>query len=143
MKCAYCGEEFEPKIKDQRYCSRDCSNKDYYLRMKQQPARVVKCAWCGEEFKTHYYQQKYCSEECRKAARNEQTKEYFKKHKLPTVWKPARRVCLTCGREFTEHFRGDKFCSDECCLEYYPARIKYALVKTFVEEDMECRAVRG
>lgn len=140
MKCAYCGEEFETPKKYQRYCSRDCSSKDYYLRQKQQPLRVIKCARCGEEFKTRNPRQKYCSKECRIKGNNERSKKTVE---LPTAWGPARRICLNCGREFTEHFRGDKFCSDECCWEYYPAKIKYALVKTFVEEDMECTAVRG
>lgn len=30
-KCAHCGAEFTPKISKQRYCSKECSCKAYYL----------------------------------------------------------------------------------------------------------------
>lgn len=29
-KCMFCNKEFEPYHSNQRYCSKDCRNKDYY-----------------------------------------------------------------------------------------------------------------
>lgn len=71
-KCSICGKEFVPCSNNQKYCSRECSEKAKLQLMKQEynASKVLKlcktCVICGKEFKTNYTHQKTCSTDCRK-----------------------------------------------------------------------------
>lgn len=79
-KCEFCGKYFEPNTTFQKYCSRSCKDKAFYLKRKSRasppPPPIKKiCAVCGAEFipvKYNRNHQKYCSFNCawevRKAA---------------------------------------------------------------------------
>lgn len=133
MICSYCGKEFKPKQKTQKYCSIECVGKS------QRKRKMQKCIVCGKEFLGETYRQsKYCSLHCSAVAReqNKQTeylhrKEMLDKQRLikklikclnkrsKQLEKEINRnktkicVCAECGSEF-ETKRKVKYCSDRC-----------------------------
>ena len=86
MICQWCGKEFEPKTKRDRYCSRECSRlrdnnykKEYYREQRKKMQNPVReCRVCGKEFVPEVRNQLICSDECRKAKEREWRKEYYR-----------------------------------------------------------------
>ena len=92
MKCTYCGNEFTPRRKDQRYCSKSCKVMASRRRTKRRSktskkvnnspglaqtclndsahatippkGKLTFCAACGREFYARKVTQKYCSRRC-------------------------------------------------------------------------------
>ena len=92
MRCAYCGKEFTPRRKDQRYCSKSCKVMACRRRTKRRSktpekvnnspgltqkrlndsahatippkGKLTFCAGCGREFYARKVTQKYCSRSC-------------------------------------------------------------------------------
>ncbi len=92
MRCGYCGKEFEPRRKDQRYCSKSCKVMASRRRSKRgsktskkvnsspglsklclndsthttipPKGKLTFCAGCGREFYARKEGQKYCSRSC-------------------------------------------------------------------------------
>lgn len=90
--CSYCGKEFTPRRKDQRYCSKSCRNMASRRRTKRRsktsknannlpgltkicvnekahtsiPAKrkLAFCPTCGKEFYARREGQRYCSRSC-------------------------------------------------------------------------------
>lgn len=56
--CEYCGEEFTPYKKTQKFCSKECAEAS-----KKSQTKV--CLNCNKEFIASYPRQKFCSDECR------------------------------------------------------------------------------
>ena len=63
--CEQCGNEFDPKRADQRFCNRSCSAK-WTARQRGQVGIVAYvCAQCGREFRDYAGNHRaYCSKEC-------------------------------------------------------------------------------
>lgn len=60
--CAGCGEEFEPRDREQRYCSREC-----YFKHKEGGRVTLICANCDETFvvpASHADDRTHCSKKC-------------------------------------------------------------------------------
>ena len=84
-RCEICGSQFEPRIWNQKSCSKKCAGKRkrqveaaYYdaknkHRQKRKTrvergtiaANTSKCVICGKSFNSEYHGQKYCSDKCR------------------------------------------------------------------------------
>jgi len=86
MICKWCGKEFEPKTKRDRYCSRDCrrlqDNKyknEYYIKKRAEQRKPTKvCTVCGKEFVPVTHNQMICSAECRKIVERERQRLYYR-----------------------------------------------------------------
>ena len=130
MICEYCGLEFEPKYKGQKYCSIQCCNKSRAVRKTQ------KCIVCGKEFlATNYRPSKFCSCKCygeykylkslekRELERLEREKIKAIKSLISALNKRIKQLepkplykvkCIECGKEFMTSDRKIKYCSDKC-----------------------------
>ena len=103
-KCEVCGKLYEPKRKDQKYCSKQCKDK---RRNKPKGLVYIKtCKHCGETFAAKHHNEAYCSDECRKAVKKEyQHCHYMSKHdyyiKKHQEWKDNNReYCRSWNREY-------------------------------------------
>ena len=84
IKCHNCGEEFEQRRTNQKYCSIKCRQrynlhiyrliheeeerlrrKMAYIKGRKLKLKRVKCQTCGVEFMQRAYRQKYCCVNCR------------------------------------------------------------------------------
>ena len=99
MICKWCGKEFEPKTKRDKYCSPECrrlndndyKNK-YYLKKRAEqrnPFRV--CKVCGKEFIPVKYNQLICSDECRKVVAKQHCKDYYHSVRREQMQEETRR----------------------------------------------------
>jgi predicted nucleic acid-binding Zn ribbon protein len=97
QKCPHCGKKFEPKRKDQIYCSSKCRNLAYKKRKyRKEHLQVKECPVCGSKFATVSKRQIYCSVKCRNKANREKFKEKHKeelKEKIG-IWKTKNREKL-------------------------------------------------
>ena len=98
MVCRYCGSEFEPKWKKQKYCSVECG---HAARKTGRTVYEKSCLYCGTAFKTINPKQKYCTSACAARHAGDQRKgEYF---------------CEYCGKpRWSDHPNRNRFCSREC-----------------------------
>lgn len=82
--CVQCGTGFNA-IKNQRFCSPECSVKSGAHR-RRLPERTLKCAICNKTFETVSGNQKYCSPQCSGEA-----------SRIRSGVKTAMRLCPHCG----------------------------------------------
>ena len=85
IKCAYCGKEFIPIAKNQRFHSDECRKK-YYSEKQSADLKVAHriekvCPICGKKF-TGTPREKYCSKECFKVAQSKFRKERYLRDKI-------------------------------------------------------------
>lgn len=129
MKCENCGKEFEPRYCLQKYCSRQCKDRQYRLRQTKELPATIKCAVCGKEFEPANYRSKYCSMACRNVVQRERMRDRRYKEieatmrlarclsKPETENQPAAEnqpKCLHCGKPFKMLKETQKYCSREC-----------------------------
>jgi endogenous inhibitor of DNA gyrase (YacG/DUF329 family) len=82
MKCVVCGKEFESKNSNRKYCSKKCTNTQYYILKKQgMPARELTCPYCGKIFTTTRDNKIFCSETCGKRAWAKQKRDEDRKNR--------------------------------------------------------------
>ena len=85
IKCAYCGVEFVPYAKNQKFHTDECRQR--YYSEKQAKEETEKrhsektCIICGSKF-LGTPREKYCSSECYKVAHKELCKERHKRDKI-------------------------------------------------------------
>ena len=97
-RCEWCGDEFKPRRREQRFCSGSCAA-TWTARKRGQVGRVSgECPQCGKGFDTYAgNNRKYCSEECgHLAARTERPK------------------CLVCGKPV--RLMRNRYCSKSCSV---------------------------
>ena len=84
MLCEQCGQEFEPRMCRQRFCSYKCQ-RDYHNRKGRErraanpKPKLTKCLWCGQMFEKINGNQRYCSDKCKREVEKEQRERYNKK----------------------------------------------------------------
>lgn len=72
MECGFCGSEFIPIMRTQKYCNIECQQKQNYIKAKINKSKRLKekkiyqkqCLYCNKDFETTIYQQIYCTVEC-------------------------------------------------------------------------------
>jgi len=94
IECVICGNGFERKAQNQKYCSKECK-----LNSRQ---KVKKCLYCDNKF-TGYQRTSYCSMTCASLHNG----------------RSIRKNCQSCGIEFVskksnEKYGWGKYCSVEC-----------------------------
>ena len=119
--CEYCGAEFEPKHKLQKFCSKDCQVKNGNEQMRSKRAaekvgKVMNCEYCGKEFVAKTVKSKYCSNECCQKASHEKAKEERLERK-------KRMKCEECGKPLGE-YHSSVYCSKKCCYEATKRRLR-------------------
>jgi len=72
--CQACGEIFESRKPNQKYCSPRCGRKARNFQAGLSPKVEKICVICGKEFKTQSYNIKTCSPECSLILRREQSR---------------------------------------------------------------------
>ena len=88
VSCVFCGSDFIPQNKNQKFCSDDCRIKFYNSKRK----KYIYCIVCGEKIPEDRGS-KYCSDRCRDKAHV--------------------KNCEICGKEFISNHE-QKYCSHEC-----------------------------
>lgn len=100
-KCKHCGKDFKQRFGTEKYCSRECFNKDKRVELVE-----VKCPVCNETFKRRETLLKeegkmFCSQKC-----------YIKSR---TKHKYEERICEYCGETYTIYSKyKNKYCSVDC-----------------------------
>lgn len=124
--CLVCGKPFEPRAKNQIYCSQDCQdeahrkrNRELYRAHSAYRPKVRACVICGKKFLTRNDKQIYCSSDCRKVYHKKFTEPLRRAHDEPAV----QATCSICGANFTKSFHTQKFCPD-CRNKLNNARAK-------------------
>ena len=80
IRCDNCGKEFTPRIGNQRFCSRKCSDLKWQAdraAARRASLRVRKCAQCGKEFQPRTGNQIYCCRSCGIVANREEAKRFY------------------------------------------------------------------
>lgn len=112
--CQQCGELFQPKNPQQKFCSNDCKHK--YQGFNKRNGTVEICPVCGKEFYLH----KVCANRVKPGTIN--TCSFKCRGKLFTGeanpnYSKVEKVCLHCGNTFLVHKSHEntaKFCSRKC-----------------------------
>lgn len=127
-KCEYCGKEFKPSHRAQKYCSLACSGMAHrgggIRGEKARKRRTRICETCGKEFVMHSMSGK--------GNRGEVNEGRFCSYKCRGVWQhsllgKAKNIfpscivyfvkCSICGKMFTARSKATRLCSDECKAE--------------------------
>ena len=114
--CKRCGEFFEPRHGQQRYCSKACqikyNNERRVLVQKQERAMrqpiEITCEQCGTTFETMHKNTKYCSIKCRRRVEAQAKEERKPLHPINCQW---------CGTEFQPLSKIQKFCCKKCRIK--------------------------
>ncbi len=102
-KCVLCGDSFETKKHNQRFCSCSCSAKaPKAAPTRSRPVFSKRCNRCKVEYETKREEQKYCSNQCRLARISSD-----KKRLVPID-------CSECGLDFQPRDSSQRFCSRPC-----------------------------
>jgi predicted nucleic acid-binding Zn ribbon protein len=119
-KCLVCGQLFEPKRRESKYCSERCSNcaahRKYNAthqqpkRYKRKEKRICQCAYCGKDFVARGDWVKYCSAKC---AYHNQLKKRREANAARLMVK-----CAVCGKEFHSPRGTAKYCSRKCLISH-------------------------
>ncbi len=100
--CAQCGQTFQPKRREQVYCSPQCRGK-VNGKKRRVTHRPRTCVTCGTIYKPRDAESRFCSVACR-----------------ATTQKKPPLTCQLCGTTFPHKLkkgRPQKFCSPACAAE--------------------------
>lgn len=100
-KCKYCGNEFIPKQKAQRFCCDSC-RKRYYSRM--QSDKIVQanksekiCPICNKKF-IGTPRETYCSKECYKVSQQENRRKRYEREKAQGYYVKGGKYSYNNGK---------------------------------------------
>jgi 5-methylcytosine-specific restriction endonuclease McrA len=104
MICPYCKAEFQPKWRNQKYCSTACGHES-----QKNPNRMGTCEHCGKPFERKQYRKtrdalRFCSRECAFEA---------KRRAVGPACVIHFTHCIECGILFTSQTTR-LFCSEDC-----------------------------
>lgn len=113
-KCAYCGNDFEPKTDRGKYCSPLCKSRYRGKVTNYRSGKIKQCEQCGKEYKSYRKSNKFCSRECAVVGR-----VGIRKKQLDSITN-----CGFCGKEINlRKSRIEK--SEKCfCDQYCHAQFK-------------------
>lgn len=74
--CPVCGQGFEARTSNERFCSQKCKNRFFYLGNKKSkvPPESRICAECGKTFIPKTKRSRFCSRNC--GEKNRKRREY-------------------------------------------------------------------
>ncbi len=121
-QCAFCGKEFNPRGTNRKYCSAECTYKEYKKRRQTRMNWLIEnranktCPVCGKEFKAHNLNQKYCSPECKHQVdiKRDRVLYYTRRGREVPERQSGPITCAFCGKEFEPTTYNNRFCSEQC-----------------------------
>lgn len=126
--CGVCGNQFEKRSGNSKYCSRECSMKAHGetgIKMNPRP-----CQQCGTTI-THPTApaQKYC-ESCIKDRKRQQNREKAKEYRRAQGAKAIGETikCADCGKPIVRNSGWHSYCQD-CISKHNIARFKRYAIK--------------
>lgn len=142
--CKECGEKFETKIHNKKFCCRSCGNrfdarkrkktilpheKGYWNKGKKNVGDLIKeCRLCGEEFKLNANSQQYCNP-CRTG-----NPYYLRKGKIRDIEKKYNLTEI----EYDDLRKTQNYC---CCIcKQHEKKLKRGLC---VDHDHNTGKIRG
>lgn len=108
-----CNREYTPTSTTQRYCSKECKEKQR-IKNGGKNNTIIICKICNKEFIPQWNSQQCCSIECLKKSKSINNKVYKDKKKTWDIPKP----CKHCFNIFTPPHHESEFCSKECKRMY-------------------------
>lgn len=112
--CAYCGEQFRPRRRDQQYCSRPCKVTAATSRRPKPPLRGESaCRFCGTPFTEQDRRRDriHCGQdECRRAYHRAL---HGARRERELATRPQQQ-CAECGSSFTAVHPNRRYCSPGC-----------------------------
>lgn len=82
--CFHCGQQFQRRHSEHRYCSNKCSKAAFKTRGGKAAAAVVSCERCGAQFVRTNLKRRFCSTSCQHTARaarwQRRHREQFREH---------------------------------------------------------------
>ena len=117
--CEVCGNEFQPNVHNQKYCSKckKYANKKKYDEWKEKThgykIGFLKCKKCGKEIRRVSNNHKYC-DECKEKVVRTWRKEYNRNLYPNALNKLKPRKCDCCKKIFIPNIHNQKRCSDKC-----------------------------
>lgn len=155
--CEFCGNEFESKKIDGRFCCKKCKDSSRRIRLGKVPQveHEVICHHCGEPFITVRNDKKYCSRRCKDRHTSKETPwdEYVEHRKQEAKQRQqvkriekefyikahtVERECVICGSLFyCLDKEPNKTCSSKCSKKYaYKHKDKRIPREQIVDRDI-------
>ncbi len=108
-QCDYCGNNFLPKLKRQRFCSKICRTENRIQDRKQASKDYEEklCEICRVRFIPRTGNQICCSKKCSK-------RRWYQNTQIKKGVKPIEKVCKNCGTIFSSLISKKIYCSSEC-----------------------------
>lgn len=119
--CEYCGKEFKPKSKIQKYCCNKCKVSAGLQKRKENGYKInsitYTCKNCGKEY--HPIDKRwntFCSQEC--------CYDWLAKNKKPELEKvkPQTKICINCSKKFETKSNAKVEC-DDCIREKHKNKL--------------------
>lgn len=148
MQCAFCGIEFKPKRKTNKYCSVDCQHK----AIRERPL-FAHCKYCGELFPVSRDTKGiFCSVSCSSkyygVIKGEQARKRKEQQRIDKANKKKEalqlkqeqyinehtKLCLVCGIKFIARNVTQLCCSAECSKAHDNARRDKRIYKNGVPD---------
>lgn len=126
-QCEYCGQDYKPRKKRNKYCGNDC-----YVAHRESKKITTPCLECGTEFKSPKHEnRKFCGSSCAATFNNRITPKRGPegeckecKAEIPKRWtyctdcriagRNQSKSCYICGVEFESNNSQSRYCSVEC-----------------------------
>lgn len=143
VKCDYCGKTIKKwpcELKDNNYCSRECSNKANTKKGAENPSwkggKVQKtCTVCGKTFEVYPYREdeaEFCSRDCARKSWSQQREEIERIQRIAKGVEKlehmkAQLECDKCGkniRKYPSEIYEHNFCSMECRSKWLGNKLK-------------------
>ena len=134
MICLYCGKEFQPKTKNQKFCCRNHGDRYRYDTQRRKEAIEKTCPICGTVFTASGYAIKriYCGDKCLKAAMKKRRMEGCLEQSPNVAIDPSKseiKICPVCKENFVATRKNQKYCSEKCTGKAKWQRKKERLMK--------------
>jgi Recombination endonuclease VII len=120
--CDYCGKEYVPAIRSQRFCRAACKQRSLYWRRNPREQRA--CAECGTDISDQRRDKTFCSTKCASKTLNRERPEIRLRHRLKKQYgltiegyqellDSQGGVCAICGTDEIRGF-GKRLAVDHC-----------------------------
>ncbi len=131
-KCEYCGKDFIPKHRLQRFCCPE--HQKIWAKENMRSTRAaeiigkpIKCECCGKEFIATTVKSKFCSKECLIKVSRQKARERNMERK-------SKMKCEECGKPLGA-YSSSHYCSKECSYEATKRRLREGKPASVVKEE--------
>lgn len=124
-RCEKCGETFQGRKWNARYCSRKCNDRARYDRTRKAryPDPVLACEHCGTEFEKKRIDARFCSDKCGQDWRNARTAA------ATLASKVNRPPCVVCDAKIPAEEPVTRIYCSAACKSRARRHEKYGLTR--------------